>query len=165
MIHHHLAAEIVVLYVGTRSEGLCRTFRQTPVATSHLHTGKAQLTGHPLRQQVTVVVGNETPTIGDTLSDGDVFVVAATFHDKETCIVGTLGRSIDVDDVDMVALDTGQFVTACCNEPYRQVEVVQQKDGHRCGIAAAGHLVANEEVIDGLQVLSDSRRHDVQAAS
>ena len=132
MIHADRTSPAVLLHEGTINERLGCALRQPPIATSNLYTGKAQLTCHALRHQVSCRVNNEVPVVGNTLTNGNVLCAMSWWDTIIRGIVGTLRGTIDIDDLYMVAIHTVHLLAATRREADGQVvERVEEQTHHR----------------------------------
>ena len=166
MIHADTASPRVVLYKRTVTESLCRTLRQLPVAASHLNASKAQLSCHALRQQSPMRVDDEVVAVCHRLTDGYVVDALPRSNLIVRRIVGTLRRTIDVDNLDMVAIYAVQLLATSRNEAHGQVVVgVQQQCRNSRRVSATRYLMVKQELPDSLKVFSYFRRHDVERAA
>ena len=166
VVHAHGASPTVLADERAVDKRFGRAFGQAPIAASHLDAGEAQLTGHALGHQVAGRVDDEVPVVGHALADGNVLDALSRRDAVVGRVVGTLGRAINVDNLDVVAVDAIHLLAATCGEADGQVvEGVEQQAGHGRGIAATGDAVVDEELAYGIQVLADFSGHDVERAA
>ena len=166
MIHADFPLPLVFLDERTVDERLFRTLRQTPVATSYLNTCEAELAGKSRRKQMASLVNNEVPVISHRLTNRNLFDMFAWSNREVRRIVSTLRRSIDIDDLDVVAVNTRHLLTATGNETYRQVvEGVQQQTGNCRRVTTTRNLVVEEELTDSTEILANLRRHNMERAT
>ena len=163
VVHADRSSPAVLLDKRTIDERLGCALWESPVAASHLYAGKAQLACYALWHEVASGVNDEVPVVGYALADRDVLHTCAWSNAIIRGVVGALCRTIDVDDFDVVAIDTIHlFATTRCEADREVVEGVEQQTGHGCGIAATRALVVDEELTDGIEVLANLCWHDVE---
>ena len=163
MVHADRTAPTVFLHKWTIDKGLSRAFGQSPITATNLHTSKAQLTSHPLRQEVASSIDDEVPVVSHTLADGDILDTLTWLDSIIGRIVSTLRRSIDIDNLNVVAEHTVHLLTTSrCKANGQVVEGIEQQTGHRCRIAATRTLMIYQELADSREILANLRRHDVE---
>ena len=74
-------------------------------------------------------IDDEVVAVSHRLTDGDVVDTLTRSNLIIRGIVGTLRRSIDVDNLNMIAKYAVQLLTTCRNEAYGQVIVSVQQQG------------------------------------
>ena len=163
MVHADRTSPCIFLDERTIDKRLGGTLGQSPIATTYLNTGKAQLASHALRHEVASSIDNEVPVVGHTLADRYILYATARSDAVIRGIVGTLRRTIDVDNLYMVAIDTVHLLTATRGEADGQViEGIEQQTGHRRRVATTRTLMVDEELTDSSEVFTNLCRHDVE---
>ena len=163
MVHPHRSAPTVFRHKRTIHERLGRSLRQSPIAASHLYTGKTQLARHTLWHQVARRIHDEVPVVAHTLSYGYVLYPLSWRYAIIRGIVRTLRRTIHVDNLNVVAIHAVHLLATTRRKPDGQVvEGVQQQTRHGCRVATARNLMVYQELAYGVQVFAYLCRHDVE---
>ena len=158
MIHLHTR------YPRTVDIALCCHFRTVPIALSDLVSGNTQLTSHTSWQQLSGAVDDKAPVVGNGIADRNVLVLLSRVYQEVGRVNCTLCRSVHIPQGD-IARHTVQFLTAYTDKAQRQVEVGHQHHTD-CGVeSTASNLMVVHELIHLRQILTNLRRHDVQATT
>ena len=166
VIHLDGVSPAVLLHEGAVNERLGRALGQSPVAAPYLNASEAQLTRYALRHEVAGCIDDEVPVVGHALPDGDILYAAARGDAIIRGVIGAFRGTIDIDNLDMVAIDAVHLLAATRGESDgKVVEGVEQEAGHRCRVAATRAAVVDEELAYSSQILANLRGHDVEGAA
>ena len=166
MVHADRTAPAVFLYKRTLDKRLGSTFWQAPIATPHLNTGETEFTSHSLWYEVACGIDDEVPVVGHTLANWDVFNTTSWGDAIIRGVVGTLRRTIHIDNLDVVAEHAIHLLTATRRESDGQVvEGIEQQTGHRRRIATTRTLMVYQELADLGEILTNLSRHNVERAT
>ena len=166
MIHADRMSPAVFFDKRAIDKCLRGTFGQSPVAASHLYAGKAQLASHTLGHEMSGGIDDKIPVVGHTLTDGNILHTPAWGNTIIRGVVGALRRTIHIDNLDVIAIDTIHLLAATRRKADGQVVIgVEQQTCHRRRIAATRNLVVDEELADSREVLAYLGRHDMERAT
>ena len=166
MIHLYRTSPTVFFNEGTRYERLRCSLRQSPIASSYLDAGETQLARYTLWYEITCGIDDKVPVVCYTLTYRNVFRSHTRSNTIIRCVVGTLCRTIYVDNLNMVAIYTIHlFSTTCGETDWQVVEGVQQQTCHCRRVSATSNLVVEEELTYLSEVLANLCRHDVERST
>ena len=121
VVHPHGTSPAVFLNKGAIDKRLGGAFWQSPVATSHLNAGKAQLACSALRHKVTCGIDDEVPVVCHALANGDVLHTLAWSDAIVGSVVGTLSWAVHINNLDVVTEHTIHLLASTSGETNRQV--------------------------------------------
>ena len=148
---------------GTGGELLCRQLGLPPVAAGNLYTGKAQLANGTTGYKMSLCIDKETVAVGNWATDWNTMEAFTGLYPMEEEIIRTLGRSVAVDNDDVVTKHIVQSLTAHIDETYGQVvECVKHEHSQRGCESCYSNLVVDDELPDGMKVAAYMLRHDVE---
>ena len=131
VVHADRTSPTVFFDERTIDKRLCRALGQSPVAATYLNAGKAEFTRHALWHEVAGCIDNEVPVVGNTLTYGNILHPPAGSDAIIRGVIGTLRRSIDIDNLDVVTIDAIHLLATTRGKADRQVvEGVEQQTGH-----------------------------------
>ena len=99
------------------------------------------------------------------MSDRNVSILPILFHWEEADMVSTLRWSIEVHDLCIFRHHACQFFANSADISHGHIEVVCKQCSNGGGISSTRYIVSYNEVENSLKVLSNCRRHDMQASS
>ena len=111
-------------------------------------------------------IDDEVPVVGHTLADRYILYATSWSNAIVRGVVGALRRTIDIDNLDVVAIDTVHLLTTTRGKADGQVvEGVEQQTGHCRRITATRTLMVDEELTDSSEVFADLCRHDMERSA
>jgi hypothetical protein len=134
-----------------------------PIADGHLDTGKAQLANSTMWNKTSLYVDKEAVAVGNWAPNWNIVKTFTGLYPMEKEIIRTFGRSVAINDDNVVTIHVVQPLAAYVQETYGQIFECVKHEHSQCG-GKTGYCdpIVDDELTNSMKVAAYMLRHDVE---